>query len=1311
MRKKLRLSQRILSAIMTPVMVFSMTGMNFSVAGLMTAHAEDAIVATDTVTTPASTPAPATVEAPKVDIPKVDPTPAPVIPKVETPAPASVVDPAPKAADPVVAPVTDPTPTPAPTVDSTPAPDSDSTPAIVPATTVPTTPTVDAAGEATTERVIPEWVADGNKQTTGSSVVLGKKYVAPQNDQVTVTFTKLPENAGKLSIEEITLTPEQVASLHALSNKAYDITSDMADGTFAYTMTLPKPKDQKNVQIKYAEDTAGLANAETVASGDVTTKTNSVSAELDHFTTFVVTVTSGASIDVTKIERGAINPTMNVTLAGDTFVGTIDSPNTDSWTISSGTTTLHDPVVTITSSTTATVAFTGTTALGSISIKANSAAVKAGGDINAVIVDVADTIAPAETSVTLNQTAKTITTVFSEVVHLVNDDYSAHPTLTKDDLGIYAYTAGSWHNVDVVSISAVTLVDKVLTVTYTGTLPIGTYIIDTYGTKVVDASGNEMVDAGALTFDATGVIDTPSIAGVTAPVTDAIPTSTITATDLYTATISWSGAPVTFHPGTAYTATITITPKSGYTLTGVTSDYFTVAGATATNSANSGVISAVFPTTATKQLTIADPSSLTLSKTYDGTTTAAVTAGALSGVVSGDAVTVSAVATYNSKDFGTGKTITVEYTLSGNDAAKYIKPVNYTIATGIITQATSTTEVTCPTDSQTYTGSAITPCTVSVTGAGGLNLTPDPTYASNTVVGTASASYTYAGDANHSGSGDSKNFDITAKHITGTFTASNKVYDGNDSATVTGRALVGAVVGDVVSLSGGTATFNNVNVADGKTVTLTGATLAGAAAVNYTLDSVATTTANITQANLTITADDISKAHGATDPTLTASYDGFVNSETESVLDTPVTLTRDAGEAVGSYTITAHGAADANYNIAYVDGTFSIGQTTPDGDGNATLDNSNPQVVITDGSQAVTLEITNGTTDPSIDVSGLLGGGVSGTLPEITINAGVASVVIPDGTIVTGPAGWDGVIGGPAAGSSNGDSAPSGFAVGGTVISVGSPDKTLTFSVPVVITLPGVTGTVGYRPAGSTQWHEITNVCTGTYESPTGAPAGGECAISNGTDTKILTYHFTSFGNLLDTQAPDAVTSLKAKYGPKTDGKVEVTWHAKDSDISKTLVYRGETKHFTMNWDSRVAKQNKSDESYIDKNVEPGKTYYYKVVTEDAAGNQSDAEVIKIVIPEGDVAATGVLQGTEPAPNDKADKSGTVGTGTASDVSGTVSGATTGDQTVTDKGAAVLGADTQAGGFWGSVWMWIIVIGLGAGAVTIFMRRRPKGIA
>ncbi|MCL1969614.1 MAG: fibrobacter succinogenes major paralogous domain-containing protein, partial [Bacteroidetes bacterium] len=50
---------------------------------------------------------------------------------------------------------------------------------------------------------------------------------------------------------------------------------------------------------------------------------------------------------------------------------------------------------------------------------------------------------------------------------------------------------------------------------------------------------------------------------------------------------------------TVYTATITITPKTGYTLTGVSEDFFTVAGtsAHATNDANSGVVTAVFPQT------------------------------------------------------------------------------------------------------------------------------------------------------------------------------------------------------------------------------------------------------------------------------------------------------------------------------------------------------------------------------------------------------------------------------------------------------------------------------------------------------------------------------------------------------------------------------------------------------------------------------------------------------------------------------------------------------------------------------------------
>ncbi|HBB86210.1 MAG TPA: hypothetical protein DC047_01180, partial [Blastocatellia bacterium] len=52
----------------------------------------------------------------------------------------------------------------------------------------------------------------------------------------------------------------------------------------------------------------------------------------------------------------------------------------------------------------------------------------------------------------------------------------------------------------------------------------------------------------------------------------------------------------------------------------------------------------------------------------------------------------------------------------------------------------------------TYTGSAITPCTATVTRVGDANTTTSVVYANNVNVGTATADATYAGDANHSGS-------------------------------------------------------------------------------------------------------------------------------------------------------------------------------------------------------------------------------------------------------------------------------------------------------------------------------------------------------------------------------------------------------------------------------------------------------------------------------------------------------------------------------------------------------------------------------
>ncbi|WP_018613587.1 beta strand repeat-containing protein, partial [Segetibacter koreensis] len=94
-------------------------------------------------------------------------------------------------------------------------------------------------------------------------------------------------------------------------------------------------------------------------------------------------------------------------------------------------------------------------------------------------------------------------------------------------------------------------------------------------------------------------------------------------------------------------------------------------------------------------------------------------------------------------------------------------------STLVIGKATSTTVVSVPSGPYVYTGAAQTPATVSVTGAGGLTLTPTATYADNINAGIATASYAFAGDDNHTGSDDSKTFTIgkatsvTAITITG----------------------------------------------------------------------------------------------------------------------------------------------------------------------------------------------------------------------------------------------------------------------------------------------------------------------------------------------------------------------------------------------------------------------------------------------------------------------------------------------------------------------------------------------------------------
>jgi sugar lactone lactonase YvrE len=101
----------------------------------------------------------------------------------------------------------------------------------------------------------------------------------------------------------------------------------------------------------------------------------------------------------------------------------------------------------------------------------------------------------------------------------------------------------------------------------------------------------------------------------------------------------------------------------------------------------------------------------------------------------------------------------------------------------------------------------------------------------------------------------------------------------------------------------------------------------GAVDADYTISYVSGALI-VTPAPLTITADDQSKIYGAALPALTASYSGFVNSDTAISLATPPTLSTTA--TVGShvsgspYTIAASGAADSDYTISYVPGALTV---------------------------------------------------------------------------------------------------------------------------------------------------------------------------------------------------------------------------------------------------------------------------------------------------------------------------------------------------------------------------------------------------
>jgi hypothetical protein len=272
-----------------------------------------------------------------------------------------------------------------------------------------------------------------------------------------------------------------------------------------------------------------------------------------------------------------------------------------------------------------------------------------------------------------------------------------------------------------------------------------------------------------------------------------------------------------------------------------------------------------------------------------------------------------------------------------------------------IGQAGSTTVVTCAAGPFTYTGSAQTPCSVSVTGAGALNLTPAPEYTDNINAGLVTASYTFTGDANHTGSSDSDTFTIGKADADIVVTPYSVTYDGS-AHTATGSAT--GVLDEALSgldLSG--TTHTDAGLYNGDTWTFTDVT------GNYN-DATGTVDDSIAKADAIIDVTPYDVTYDANPHTATGTATG-VNSESLSGLDLSGTTHTNAGTYNDTWTFTD---STGNYNDATGSVTDKIAKA------NAVIDVT-PYDVTYDGNPHTATGTATGVNDE--DLSSLLN--LSGT--------------------------------------------------------------------------------------------------------------------------------------------------------------------------------------------------------------------------------------------------------------------------------------------------------------------------------------------
>ena len=323
-------------------------------------------------------------------------------------------------------------------------------------------------------------------------------------------------------------------------------------------------------------------------------------------------------------------------------------------------------------------------------------------------------------------------------------------------------------------------------------------------------------------------------------------------------------------------------------------------------------------------------------KVYNGTSSASV-AESVTGIVTGDTVTVSEGAAFANKNVGSGKTVSISsISLGGASSGNYSTSTTAN-TTADITKKPVTFSYTAA--NKVYDGGVSATVTESITGkisGDTLSLGETGVFASKTVatgktVNISSIVLAGADAGNYSiaSTTDTATASVTVKTLTATYSGVNKVYDGTTSATTT--KTDNRVSGDTLTITE-SAAFANKNVGSSKAITVSSLGVSGTDAGNYTLASPAgSPAANISKKSLTLAgSSSVSKTYDGTTAmpsgvTGHGSLTGKVSGDDVNLSGVAVYDATTAGaRTVTQGSVVVAGADTGNYAFSWTNGGGSI---------------------------------------------------------------------------------------------------------------------------------------------------------------------------------------------------------------------------------------------------------------------------------------------------------------------------------------------------------------------------------------------------